>query len=859
MAASRSFVRDRTALAVALALAAGCSVEASPAPLVVQGADDGGAVAGEKCLASNAPRRGPGDECACDTDCSTGTCRGGVCCAGNACGGKRPAGARCTTAEQCQSSFCADGVCCNVACTGPCVSCNEPDSPGDCRPSALGTPDPHDQCRRDPAESCGSSGRCNGQGGCAKHAAGTICKLSACDGTEKLIPASVCDGEGSCIVGVAISCAPSSCDQRNCRITCASNADCAPPATCENGSCGKFGDGQDCTGNDQCHSGFCVDGVCCGTACAGSCQTCSLPNARGVCTPVRAGLPDPRTGCVDQGPPSCGTNGSCDGKGGCQGYADGTVCQSPSCDPEGNAENPTGACQAGKCEIPAARSCAPFRGCAANHCAAVCGSDAQCTTGSVCNAGDCGRRANAALCSKDADCSSGSCAQGRCCDGPCTGSCVACNLAGHEGTCSKVAAGGADPAGLCRDDQCSNGCDGQGGCQRERAGSTCGGASCGGGNARTLRTCSAAGACQTSTDSCGGGLVCSEGSCAAPARRPDGGDCVNDGDCASKACVAGKCCAGSCAGDCMQCTSATGWACKARANDAACGGGRTCQGGQCKKKGAGLACGNGIECDSGSCVGGHCCATACAGQCQTCQGPDWTCKGDNGLCGGGQVCGSGGSCTCPSGDLPCGNGCCKAGEICQGGATKTCAAMATPVDCKVTDWGPWSRCNKDCGGGTQSRSRTVTAPAQNGGQCPALTATQDCNVQACATAVDCVVGAFGDWSACSKDCGGGTQMRTRKVVTPAMNGGKDCPDLGETQPCNTQACPKPIDCVVSDWTDWSKCSKDCGGGTQQRTRKVSTPAQNGGAGCPDLSETRPCNELPCLPPVPPPPAIPPVL
>src|SRR2546423_10343622 len=123
------FVRDRTALAAALALAAGCSVETAPVPLVPRGSDDGGATTREACLPGDAPRRGPGDECVCDADCSTGTCRGGICCAGNACGGKRPAGATCTRAEQCQSDFCADGVCCNVACTGPCVSCNQPGSP----------------------------------------------------------------------------------------------------------------------------------------------------------------------------------------------------------------------------------------------------------------------------------------------------------------------------------------------------------------------------------------------------------------------------------------------------------------------------------------------------------------------------------------------------------------------------------------------------------------------------------------------------------------------------------------------------------------------------------------------------------
>jgi hypothetical protein len=58
-----------------------------------------------------------------------------------------------------------------------------------------------------------------------------------------------------------------------------------------------FGDnaGQTCTGNDQCSSGFCVDGMCCKTACGRGdptdCQACSTDaggTANGTCTAVVA-------------------------------------------------------------------------------------------------------------------------------------------------------------------------------------------------------------------------------------------------------------------------------------------------------------------------------------------------------------------------------------------------------------------------------------------------------------------------------------------------------------------------------------------------------------------------------------------
>lgn len=109
--------------------------------------------------------------------------------------------------------------------------------------------------------------------------------------------------------------------------------------------------------------------------------------------------------------------------------------------------------------------------------------------------------------------------------------------------------------------------------------------------------------------------------------------------------------------------------------------------------------------------------------------------------------------------------------------------------------------------------------------------------------VDCVVSAWSAFSACSAACGGGTQTRTRTVVTPAANGGAACPVLEEMQSCNEQPCP--VDCVVSDWSEWGTCSATCGGGTQTRTRTVVTPAAFGGAPCPAMSEYQSCNTQPC--------------
>eukprot|EP00128_Syssomonas_multiformis_P018789 Colp12_sorted_trinity150504_noHs@30910 len=109
--------------------------------------------------------------------------------------------------------------------------------------------------------------------------------------------------------------------------------------------------------------------------------------------------------------------------------------------------------------------------------------------------------------------------------------------------------------------------------------------------------------------------------------------------------------------------------------------------------------------------------------------------------------------------------------------------------------------------------------------------------------VDCVVS---DWivSACSVQCGNGTQTRTRTVITPASNGGVDCPPLSEVSPCNTNACNSSADCVPGEWSAWGSCSVQCGGGMQSRTRDIVTPALENGAAC-ELVDMRACNTAAC--------------
>ncbi len=298
----------------------------------------------------------------------------------------RPLGATCKAKGDCDSGFCVDGVCCNLACTGGCLACNLPGRIGQCAPSAAGALDPRGVCKRESAESCGYSGTCDGFGGCAKHPAKTPCRAASCSG-GKLVPAGVCDGNGACLEGSAIDCAPFACAAGACGTSCRTSGDCAGGASCEGGSCGKRGEGQRCAAASDCRSNFCVDGVCCESACAGSCTYCAYPNALGRCVAVAAGVPDPRTTCQDRGPGACGTNGRCDGKGACQSYPEETACRPESCDPTANLAQEAGVCRAGVC-TGASRSCGAYR-CGGAQCAVSCASNAACASPHVCREGRC--------------------------------------------------------------------------------------------------------------------------------------------------------------------------------------------------------------------------------------------------------------------------------------------------------------------------------------------------------------------------------------------------------------------------------------------------------------------------------------
>ncbi|CAL8103250.1 unnamed protein product [Calicophoron daubneyi] len=179
------------------------------------------------------------------------------------------------------------------------------------------------------------------------------------------------------------------------------------------------------------------------------------------------------------------------------------------------------------------------------------------------------------------------------------------------------------------------------------------------------------------------------------------------------------------------------------------------------------------------------------------------------------------------------------GKPCEGEAVEDvmCEGLPPcPVSGSWSPWSPWSECSATCGtGGTQSRRRLCNNPPPNNGGRSCLgneLMVRACNRGPCA--VNGAWGSWGPWTHCSKSCGGGQRQRTRRCDNPApAYGGENCPDNGAVQTSDCQNEPCPIHGEWSNWSSWSACSRSCGTGLQTRERECSQPApQFGGRLCP---------------------------
>ncbi|XP_067123536.1 spondin-1-like isoform X2 [Centruroides vittatus] len=197
----------------------------------------------------------------------------------------------------------------------------------------------------------------------------------------------------------------------------------------------------------------------------------------------------------------------------------------------------------------------------------------------------------------------------------------------------------------------------------------------------------------------------------------------------------------------------------------------------------------------------------------------------------------------------------KEQEMCP--VTPTCTP---PQECGVTRWSEWTPCSATCGEGTRIRTRLIHNP----------TAYAQCNIElyqnvTCTSdAIDCddtestavcmqpkeagpCRGHFPRWyydstkRMCMTFIYGGCQGNGNRFERFS-----DCDRRCET-PLRNNLELGAVDCQLTEWTEWSPCSRTCGTGRQERRRMVEKNAKNGGKPCPPkLVKRRKCEMPPCI-------------
>ncbi|KXJ29084.1 Hemicentin-1 [Exaiptasia diaphana] len=122
-----------------------------------------------------------------------------------------------------------------------------------------------------------------------------------------------------------------------------------------------------------------------------------------------------------------------------------------------------------------------------------------------------------------------------------------------------------------------------------------------------------------------------------------------------------------------------------------------------------------------------------------------------------------------------------------------CNDIPCPVDGGHSGWSAFSPCSKSCGpGGVQYRVRTCTNPRPAYGGKACVGPSQE--TRSCLNYVPCPVppryANWGQWSGCDADCGGGVRERVRQCIRRGATKGS-CSSLGPsrmTEPCNLNPC-----------------------------------------------------------------------
>ncbi|NWS58625.1 ATS7 metalloproteinase, partial [Chunga burmeisteri] len=158
---------------------------------------------------------------------------------------------------------------------------------------------------------------------------------------------------------------------------------------------------------------------------------------------------------------------------------------------------------------------------------------------------------------------------------------------------------------------------------------------------------------------------------------------------------------------------------------------------------------------------------------------------------------------------------------CSTGSDDGCAAANKPVPARrcslrpCSSWrvGNWSKCSRSCGGGMKirdvhcidTRDQRLLRPFH----CQAVLYKPPAQLPCQST--PCLDWYTSSWRECSESCGGGEQERL--VTCPELGSCEETVRPNATRPCNTHPC--------TTWVvgSWGECTAPCGGGIQRRQVK----------------------------------------
>ncbi|KAF5273765.1 hypothetical protein FQR65_LT17079 [Abscondita terminalis] len=196
--------------------------------------------------------------------------------------------------------------------------------------------------------------------------------------------------------------------------------------------------------------------------------------------------------------------------------------------------------------------------------------------------------------------------------------------------------------------------------------------------------------------------------------------------------------------------------------------------------------------------------------------------------------------------------------------------------CPVTEWSDWSPCSATCGKGVKLRTRLLLVDSNLQEKCSSR--VELVQQKPCVDVPDCTFDMATAKEVCMQTsevgycnrhynrwffepnklmcvpfvysgCGGNrnnflTAQECNdacKIVRDSVTGGLN----NHPQPTFGSNSPR-VDCMVTEWTDWSPCSAPCGPGFSEKIRMIKRPAENGGKACPTrLEKKRRCNIRPC--------------